>query len=290
MSLESLKASSLGNLTGKITLVTGGGSGIGLMIAKSFLANGAKVYITGRRAETLQKAAIMFPGLVPLQMDVTSKESIASAARVLETNDGRLDVLVNNAGVPGVFFSVEEEKSYGDNHFGNESFEVWTRILTTNTTAPFFVTMGFLNLLERSADGKKRNGCGMEAASVINISSTGGDSHISTGIYPYVVSKAALNHLTEVLATEFALRKVPVRVNALLPGLFPSEMIPSDIPGGIEGFAKAPLAGGINAIPLLRPGREEEIGLAAVYLASDAGGYTNGVRLRVDGGIYLVNP
>ncbi|ESK91217.1 short-chain dehydrogenase [Moniliophthora roreri MCA 2997] len=288
MSLEHLKASSLGDLSGRVALVTGGGTGIGLMMAKSFLANGAKVYITGRRLETLQKTAKEFPGLITLQMDVTSKDSIAAAAKVVEANDGRLDILVNNAGVPGQMVSLET-KSYGDSHFTEESFERWTSVLSTNTTAIFFVTMGFLNLLEKGAEDRRLKGRGGETSSVINISSSGGDSHVSLGIYSYMVSKAALNYLTEILATEFALKKIPVRVNVLLPGLFPSEMAPN-MPNGTESSPMPALPGAINPIPLQRAGREEEIGIAAVYLASDAGSYTNGAHLRVDGGHYLVNP
>ncbi|ESK91218.1 short-chain dehydrogenase [Moniliophthora roreri MCA 2997] len=235
------------------------------MIAKSFLANGAKVYITGRRLETLQKTAKEFPGLITLQMDVTSKDSIAAAAKVVEANDGRLDILVNNAGIPGqvVGLNKEETKSYGDSHFTEESFERWS--------------------------SRKARKTGGETSSVINISSSGGDSHVSLHVYSYMVSKAALNYLTEILATEFALKKIPVRVNVLLPGYFPSEMAP-DMPNGTESSPMPPIPGAINPIPLQRAGREEEIGIAAIYLASDAGSYTNGAHLRVDGGHYLVNP
>ncbi|KAK7052964.1 hypothetical protein VNI00_004284 [Paramarasmius palmivorus] len=293
MSLETLKASSLGNLSGKIALITGGGTGLGLMIAKSYAANGAKVYITGRRLEVLQKAADAFPGLIPLNMDVTNKESIAAAAKIVEQNDSKLDILVNNAGIAGqpVFTgeTLDTTRSYGKAFFDDESFERWANTITTNTSSAFFVTMGFFDLLVQAATIRRREGSGSETSSVINISSGAGETKLSFFVYSYGVSKAGLNHLTKTLATEFALNGVPIRVNAILPGLFPSQLT-THVPGGLENFAKSTLPGAVNPVPLRRPGREEELGMTAVYLASDAGSYTNGNLLHVDGGQLLVNP
>uniref|UniRef100_A0A0W0F2J8 Ketoreductase domain-containing protein n=1 Tax=Moniliophthora roreri TaxID=221103 RepID=A0A0W0F2J8_MONRR len=288
MSLENLKVSTLGNLSGKIALITGGGTGLGLMIAKSFLANGAaKVYITGRRLEVLQKAAEAYPGLAPLQLDVTDKTSITAAVKVVQENDGKLDVLVNNAGIAGqpVFTgeTLDTSRSYGQAFFNDESFERWANTISTNTTSTFFMTMGFLDLLIESANARRREGDETATSSVINISSGAGETHLSF----FVVT--GLNHLTKTLATEFALKDIPVRVNAILPGLFHSE-ITAGIPGGLENLAKSAIPGGVNPTPLRRPGREGELGAAAVYLASDAGSYTNGHLLHVDGGHMLVNP
>ncbi|KAI3604424.1 short chain dehydrogenase reductase family protein [Moniliophthora roreri] len=165
MSLETLKASTLGSLSDKVALIAGGGTGLwvaslhsqnqvqhymtrwfsGLMIAKTSLANGAtKVCITSRCLEVLQKAAEAFQGLVPLQMDITSKESIASAVKIVLENDGKLDVLVNKSaplpietrniysllkstGIIGqpVFTgeAIDTTRSYGQAFFDDESFE-----------------------------------------------------------------------------------------------------------------------------------------------------------------------
>ncbi|ESK93799.1 short chain dehydrogenase reductase family protein [Moniliophthora roreri MCA 2997] len=295
MSLETLKISTLGSLSGKVALVTGGGTGLGLTIAKTFLANGAaKVYITGRRLEVLQKAAEEFQGLVPIQMDVTSKESITSGVKVVQENDGKLDILVNNAGAVGQpFFGtgeiIDTTGSYGQAFFKNESFEGWAKTFSTNTSSVFFVTMAFLDLLVQSANERRREGDGSETASVINISASAASSHLGLYIYSYCVSKVGLNHLTSVLATEFALKEIPVRVNAIVPGLFASEAN-TGTPGGVETLAKSTIPGAVNPIPLRRPGRDGELGGAAVYLASDAGSYSNGNMLHVDGGHVLVNP
>ncbi|KAF5362922.1 hypothetical protein D9758_007106 [Tetrapyrgos nigripes] len=256
------------DLKGKVALVTGGGTGIGLMIAKELFKNGAKVYITGRRLEVLQKTAAE-EGLVPLQMDVSDK----------------------HAGVVGPVFPVIFEKpltsdaaKIGDTLFSEGSFDQWTEVLKTNTIAPYFVMMGFLSLLERGA--RARQG---ETSSVINISSVSGTLKLSGGFSPYAISKAGINELTSVWATEFAMHKVPVRVNCILPGPFPSE-----INGTPEDMAKwirtEPVPGLLNPIPTARPGTQLEIGTAAVFLSSRAGEFVNGIIMPVDGGISLVNP
>ncbi|KAF5337503.1 hypothetical protein D9758_013584 [Tetrapyrgos nigripes] len=148
-----------------------------------------------------------------------------------------------------------------------DSFEQWAEILKTNTAAPHFVTMGFLSLLERGACTREG-----ETSSVINISAVGGTAKVLLGVVAYPVSKAlkaAVNHLTEVLATQFALQNIPVRVNTISPGLFPSEMTAT--PKEIARWAAKPVPGTFNPSPLLRAGRQLEIGTAAVFLSSVAG-------------------
>ncbi|KAF5352301.1 hypothetical protein D9758_011924 [Tetrapyrgos nigripes] len=282
------------NLQGKIALVTGGGTGIGLMIAKELSKNGAKVYITGRRLQVLQKTATETGvGLIPLQMDVSDKESIANAVKTIDQAEGKLDILVNNAGIGGPHFDFLQGKDapkdakVGDSAFAQDSFEQWAEVFKTNTAAPYFVTMGFLSLLERGA--RTREG---ETSSVIIISSVGGVVKLLLGGVAYPVSKAGVNHLTEVLATQFALQNIPVRVNALSPGFFPSQMteglgLSSE---QINQWAAVPAKGLFNAAPILRAGTQLEIGTAVAFLSSAAGEFVNGVNLPIDGGISLVNP
>ncbi|THU93669.1 short-chain dehydrogenase [Dendrothele bispora CBS 962.96] len=279
------------DLTGKIALVTGGGTGIGLMIAKSLSKNGAKVYITGRRVEVLKKTANDLPDyhLNPLQMDVVDKESIRKAVEAIDQAEGKLDILVNNAGITGKGFpfviarGTPENKKMGELIFEQSSFEAWADVYRTNTIAPFFVTMGFLSLLEKGAESRKS-----ETSSVVNISSASGSLNLTLGNFSYGPSKSALEQMTKNMATEFGLSKIPVRVNCIAPGRFPSELA-----GTLEKMIQRsmdPIPGAMNPTPTLRPGKEEEIGMAVVFLSSTAGEFTNGIVMPVDGGHNLVNP
>ncbi|KAF5370367.1 hypothetical protein D9758_006883 [Tetrapyrgos nigripes] len=282
------------NLQGKTALVTGGGTGIGLMIAKELSSNGAKVYITGRRLQVLEKIASE-TALIPLRMDVSEKESIAKAVKTIDQAEGKLDILVNNAGVPSSIFEFFQGKDapkdvkVGDSAFAQDSFEQWAEVFKTNTAAPYFVTMGFLSLLERGA--RIREG---QTSSVINISSVNGSTKVMIqGTVAYPVSKAGVNHLTEILATQFALQNIPVRVNAISPGFFPSEIIDNLLgltPEQFDQWLSQPAKGALNAAPMLRAGRQVEIGTTVVFLSSAAGEFVNGANLTLDGGFGLVNP
>ncbi|THU96224.1 NAD(P)-binding protein [Dendrothele bispora CBS 962.96] len=283
------------DLNGKVALVTGGATGIGLMIAKCFAKNRAKVYIAGRRLEVLKKASLEsgVDGLIPLQMDVVDKESIRKAVQTVDQNDGKLDVLVNNAGITGPFFpyisdkSAPEHAKWGDTLFEQSSFEDWSKVLQTNTAAPFFVTIGFLSLLERGAQSRAGTDAD-ETSSVINISSAAASMMLTNNNFTYPVSKAGVDHLTKSMTTQFSVNKTPIRVNCIEPGLFPSELT-AEREELVKRAQKAQ-PGRFNPAPLLRPGKDEELATAALFLASSAGGFTNGIIIRVDGGLALVNP
>ncbi|KAJ7599247.1 short-chain dehydrogenase [Mycena floridula] len=287
--LDSFKLANIGNLEGLVAIVTGGGTGIGLMIAKGFAANGAtKVYITGRRLEVLQKVSEESGGvLIPLLMDVNDKESIARAISLIEMNEGKLDILVNNAGVIGPRSILDEEmpsgKIYGDFLFNKETYQEWQDVLSTNTIGPFFVTTGFLGLLEKGAQSRPG-----QTSSVINISSGASRTKLSTNQFAYGVTKVGIEHLTTTMAAEFARRRIPVRVNALVPGIFSSELTASE--EALKEMSHIPVPGFIASAPVLRPGRSEEMSMAAVFLASAGSGYSNGAFITIDGGLGLVNP
>ncbi|KAJ7589195.1 short-chain dehydrogenase [Mycena floridula] len=286
---DSFKLSNIGNLEGLVAIVTGGGTGIGLMIAKGFAANGAaKVYITGRRVDVLQKVSAESGGtLIPLPMDVNDKESIARAVSFIEKNEGKLDILVNNAGSAGPISVLEEEmpsgKTYGDFLFNKETYQQWQDVLSTNTIAPFFVTTGFLALLEKGAQSRPGR-----TSSVINISSCIARMKLSGNMFAYAVTKVGIEHLTTTMAAEFARRRIPVRVNALVPGTFSSELTASE--DVLKERSHIAYPGFISPTPVLRPGRSEEISMAAIYLASAGGGFSNGTFITIDGGMALVNP
>jgi len=285
------------DLTGRVALVTGGGTGIGRMIAHGLAANGAKVYITGRRESVLhdvaEEGAREALNLLPLKMDVTDKAAVEDVVKLLREREGKLHILINNAGIAGPYASFigdlsaperKDTETFGRALFDMQSFEDWNDVFQLNVAAIFFCTTAFMGLLD---EGAKDLGVG-ETSSVINISSAIASAHLSIGRFAYACSKAAVNHLTTVMATDFAIQKVPIRVNAIAPGYFPSQM------SAVTDLARStatetPTTGAVSATPVKRPGREEEIVMAVLSLVA-AAGYTNGQVIAVDGGYHLVNP
>ncbi|KAK0232649.1 hypothetical protein IW262DRAFT_1325784 [Armillaria fumosa] len=285
--MADLNMATVMSLSGRVGLVTGGGTGIGFMIAKAFAANGAKVYITGRRLDVLEQAAASVTGVpgsvVPIQMDVTDEESVKTGAKHIERIDGKLDILVNNAGIAGPLDpDFVAKKVVATDPFEFETVQTWTDVFALNTIAPFFVVHAFQSLLVRGAQSRTRG-----TASVINVSSVSAQVNTMNSYtsFAYNVTKAALDKLTLVLATSFAGRDIPIRVNVLAPGVFKSEMASREL---VEMVKTKPLPGMVAPIPARRDGTEAEMGMTAVYLA--ASDYTNGAVLSVDGGLSLVNP
>ncbi|KAF9013803.1 NAD(P)-binding protein [Hymenopellis radicata] len=258
------------HLSGKVALVTGGGTGIGLFMAQGLAAAGAKVYITGADLNAS-------PGnMVPLRMDVTNEESA----------DGKLDILINNAGAAYTARDPQwSEKKLASFTEKTDPFETehmcdWIELFTLNTIAPFFVVKVFTDLLVKAA-GQEHTSC------VINLSAgasrlLGSNSITSFG---YNTSKAGVDHLTRSLAADFGKRDVPIRVNALVPGFFPSEIISAE---RLESLKTTVAPGFVAVVPAKRGGRPDEIVAAMMHLATSE--YTTGELLGIDGGATLVNP
>ncbi|KAK0438965.1 short-chain dehydrogenase [Armillaria borealis] len=270
--MADLNMATVMSLSGRIGLVTGRGTGIGFMIAKAFAANGAKVYITGRR----------------LQMDVTDEEDVKAGAKHIEEINGKLDILVNNAGYAGARNQAGShdsdfamKKYAAEDIFEPETVQNWADLFRLNTIAPFFIIRAFQSLLVKGASSHPQG-----TSSVINISSVAAKSNTSVSMVSvaYSVTKAALDKLTLVLATSFAGRGIPIQVNALQPGVFVSEMAPPEL---LEALKTQLLPGQVVPIPVGRHG-DAEMGMTVLYLA--VSGYTNGAVLSVDGGVSLVNP
>ncbi|KAG2156348.1 hypothetical protein DEU56DRAFT_231454 [Suillus clintonianus] len=297
MSAENAKfvVKNLFNVEGWVCVVTGGGSGIGLMIAQAFANNGAKVYITSRRQDVLEHAAKQWGSslahpkgkLIPVTCDVMSKESIKQLVQEITKNEDHIDLLVNNAGISEGKSAVEKgDESANDlstELFGEDQAS-WENVYRTNVIGCFFTTTAFLPLLHASSLGKSQH-----TGSVINITSVSGITRTTQRHYKYNVSKAAAIHLSTLLAQEFRRKAVQVRVNNIAPGIFPSEMTT----GSSDELNKSqiPVAedyGEKKGIPAGRPGRDEDIAQAALLLACNQ--YAYGQTLAIDGGYLLEHP
>jgi len=293
-SYEHLRVEALYNVTGLVALITGGGTGIGLMIAQGLAVNGAKVYIAGRRKDVLEKAIGDIGSgageIVPLVMDVTDKTSITRAAQEIEAREGKLHILINNAGQVGpvtpAFQHTNDPMTLGQILFESEEFEDWSKLFTVNLASIFFVTMAFLHLLEKGSLERLPTGY---SSTVINITSISGAIKLSQNHFAYNASKAAAMHLSKMLATEFALKGVHIRVNDIAPGVYASEM--TSQPGRRFTPEETDAVGmGLRPLPAARDGSEGEMAATALYLASPAGAYVNGQTLVIDGGYVATNP
>lgn len=270
-----------------VALVTGGGSGIGLMATQALAVNGAKVYITGRTGEKLDRVVETYSRGIPGQIiavpgDITSKESIQQLVeRISSSEGGKLHILINNAGVSSQpqNTDLEDPEKLRDELFKNtDSFEDWERVLRTNVSQLFFMTTAFLPLLQKGTD---------EAAgwssTVLNISSISGLVKIAQHHFAYNTSKAAAIHLTKMLAHEVTSSGLKIRVNNIAPGTFPSEMTASSSDEKQKSeLSKQKYEG---KIPAGRPGKDED--MASTVLFAVANQYINGQTYVVDGGYLL---
>ncbi|KAG6015914.1 hypothetical protein E4U43_004576 [Claviceps pusilla] len=281
-STQALTRDVLFNLKGRVALVTGGGSGIGLMATQALAANGAKVYITGRTKEKLDKVVSEhFQGndsqVIPLQADVSSKDGILSLLQDVESREKCLCILVNNAGISGDNTNPEAKtaKELQSTWFDDSSFETWIDLYRTNVAAVYFTTAAFLPLLQASSELYRG-----WSGTVINITSVSGLVKTAQHHFDYNSSKAAAVHLTRMLSSEIASAGLKIRVNNIAPGVFPSEMTA----GASDDKQKSQLSKEDfeGKIPAARPGKDED--MASAILFASCNQYLNGDTLVVDGG------
>jgi NAD(P)-dependent dehydrogenase (short-subunit alcohol dehydrogenase family) len=247
------------DIDGKVALVTGGTSGIGLMIARSYVEAGAKVYISSRKGDVCEKVAAELSEAgtcIPLPADLSSEaEAVRLAGEIAERESG-LHVLVNNAGANwGAPFA-----EYPDS--------AWDKVLALNVKAVFHLTRALVGSLEKAATDA-------DPARVINIGSIDGILVPALETYAYSASKAAVHHMTKVLAKKLAPQKITV--NAVAPGPFESKMMAATL----ETFREFIVA----ASPFGRIGEPEDMAGVAIYLASRAGAWVTGAVIPVDGGV-----
>ena len=244
-------------LKGRTALITGGSRGIGRMIAAGFLAQGARVYISARKAEACDKTAAELSAhgeCVSLPADVSTPDGIRDLVDAYSACETSLDILVNNAGAAwGEPFDAFPEKG-------------WDKVVDLNMKTPFFLTQALVGLL--------RKGAQKHPAKVINIASIDGISVNPQETYSYAASKAGLIHLTRRMALKLIGDNIVV--SAIAPGAFASEM---------NRDARDNAAEAVKRIPAGRIGTDEDMAGAAIYLASRAGDYVVGSTITVDGGV-----
>jgi len=255
------------SIEGKIALVTGGSRGIGEMIAAGFLASGAKVYISSRKAdvceETAKRLAEKYGGeCIALPADCSTLDGIEPLAAALAERETRLDILVNNAGATWGA-PIDEFPELG-----------WDKVMDTNVKGVFFLTQKLLPLLRASATAD-------DPARVINIGSVDGIKTPIFDNFSYGPSKAAVHHLTRVMAAHLV--KENIIVNAIAPGPFPTWMLSAGVGfgGKVEGQDWASVG---KDNPRGRVGTMEDIAGVAIFLSSRAGAYTVGDTIVCDGG------
>ena len=248
----------MGRLQNKIALVTGGTTGIGFATVKRFIEEGATVYATGSRQETVDKAQAEIPRAKFLVSDAGDPPAIRALIETIIGAEKRIDVMFLNAGI-AVFAPWEQTTE-----------EVFDRTFNVNLKGPFFAIQAALPHLPKGG------------SVILNTSVLGTKGLASSSVYS--ASKAALRLFARVAAAEFAERGI--RINAVAPGPIETPIYDK------LGFPQADLdqmAQGLAAqIPLARFGQPVEIAEAAVFLASDEASFINGVELPIDGGFAQV--
>ncbi len=252
-----MDTSQLFSLANRTALITGGSRGIGRMIAEGFLAQGARVYISARKAAACDATAKELSAhghCVSLPADVSTLEGAKALMEAYAKHESSLDILVNNAGAAwGAPFDEFPESG-------------WDKVVDLNLKTPFFLTQMLTPMLKKAATD--------HLAKVINIASIDGISVNPQETYSYAASKAGLIQLTRRMALKLAPERIAV--SAIAPGAFASDMNKDARDHGDEVKQR---------IPAGRIGEAEDMAGAAIYLASRAGDYVMGSTLVVDGGV-----
>lgn len=245
----------------KVVLITGGVHGLGRMIAEGMLRAGAKVYVTSRKtdaAQTAQRELCELGDCVAIAADLAAPGASIALANDIKSREPHLHALINNAG-----------KTWGA---PLEQFpdKAWDPVFAVNVQGPFTLVRELLPLL--AAAGSQE-----DPARVINIGSLAGSVVERIGAFSYSASKAAIHHLSRVLAAELAERHITV--NVVVPGYFPTPMTAHIRKDDTEANKL------IARIPLARFGDKDDIAGLCIFLCSRAGRYVTGSELYVDGGM-----
>jgi 3-oxoacyl-[acyl-carrier protein] reductase len=251
-----MKAADMFSLNGRVALVTGASSGLGVQFAKALADNGAAVALVARRADRLKSLKDEIEGkggrAVAIEADVTDHAAVARAFDTAERAFGTVTILVNNAGIAHGGRAVEMPP------------EEWRKVLSTNLDAVFF----WAQEAARRLLAAKKQGAIVNIASVLGLA-------VSKGAVAYAAAKAGVVQVTRALAVELAFKGV--RVNAIAPGWFVTEMNDDYLSGEAGDAIK-------REIPMGRFGNPGDLDGALLLLVSDAGSYITGATIVVDGG------
>ncbi|KAJ5100629.1 hypothetical protein N7456_006681 [Penicillium angulare] len=291
----SLNIQELFNVKGRVAVVTGGSSGIGLMISRGLVSNGAKVYLVALPSDPINETVSELNDLgresggsaQGYPCDVSSKEAIAELSREISKKETALDMLISNAGIRrdpplacNVLTASLEELQSSMWSIQTKDFDDTFRI---NTTAHYFLSVAFLPLLAAAAERPTSTGVKGrdEGRGVMVVTSSCASMHNSTNVdmTSYASSKAATDHLVKLLAAKY--NRFYVRVVGINPGFVPSNMNPIGAKGNI--FSSL-----FEKVPAKRAGNSEDIAGTVLYLVSKAGAYVDGVSVCVDGGRILL--
>jgi NAD(P)-dependent dehydrogenase (short-subunit alcohol dehydrogenase family) len=258
---EAINVKDLFSIKGKVAIVTGGSRGIGLMIARGYVEAGAKVYISSRKAEVCDEVAKELSEIgecFSIPADISTMEGCQHLVKEFSARESALHILVNNAGAAwGAPLEQYPESGYD-------------KVVNTNVKSIFFLTRDLVPLLKKAATAQ-------DPARVINIGSIDGLKVPSIDNFAYSASKAAVHHLTRVLAVKLGEKKITV--NAIAPGPFESKMT-EWLLGNFRDKIE-------TNCPLGRIGEPSDMAGIAIFLASRAGAYVNGAVIPVDGGISI---
>lgn len=254
-----MKIEELFSVSGKVALVTGGSRGIGAMIARAYVCNGVKTYISSRKAEVcdaMAKELSEHGDCISIPADLSTTEGLIKLVTEISKREKKLDILVNNAGATWGA-PIDQFPEAG-----------WDKIMTINIKSVFFLTQQLLPLLRASGSDE-------DPARVINIASVDGMHAPGLETYSYSASKAGLIQLTTSLARHLA--KDKITVNSVSPGPFESKMMAQTLKVMGEEI--------VSNTPRGRIGTPPDMGGVAIYLASRAGAYLTGTNIPVDGGL-----
>ncbi|WP_263416391.1 3-oxoacyl-[acyl-carrier-protein] reductase [Terriglobus albidus] len=244
-------------LQGRIALVTGASQGIGRACALELARHGATVALAARQVDKLEAVAAEIRDAggtaEAFALDISSEESIKAAAKEIIARFGKVEILVNNAGITRDTLVLRMKR------------DDWDSVLSTNLTGSFLLTQALISPMMKNRWGR-----------IINITSVVGEIG-QAGQVNYAASKAGMIGMTKALAREFASRSITV--NAVAPGFVETAMthLLSDEQKAFFG----------TQIPLGRPGTDKEVGYAVAFLASEEAGYITGHTLDVNGGMYM---